>query len=187
MADHAPDWFDVLERLDGGDRQAFLELSRLISSVLRGLRAYDFQDDWGDVIQDVSMSLLGAFRDGRIARDDAVGAYARQAVRNRFRDRLRGFERRRERDTVDIAEPAAEASLADPRAATTQPDQGLDLRRALDRLPEIQRNLVWAVYGERRTYEEAAERAGVPLGSAKRHLAEGLRRLRGRLAGEPAP
>ena len=183
MAEPSPDWFDVLERLDGGDRRAYLELSRLVSGVLRGLRAYDFEDDWADVIQDVAMSLLRVYREGRLSRDDAIGAYARQTARNRFRDRLRGYERRHERDTVEVEAPEAAPAVAQ---STEQGDplDALDLRRALERLPENQRNLVWAIYGERQTYEEAARQLGVPLGSAKRHLAEGLRRLRSRLAAE---
>lgn len=185
MAEPSPDWFDVLARLDGGDRRAYLELSRLVSGVLRGLRAYDFQDDWADVIQDVAMSLVRAYREGRLSRDDAVGAYARQSARNRFRDRLRGYERRRERDAVDIDDAASGAAIADP-SSHEDAIGSLDLRRALERLPQTQRDLVWAVYGERQTYEEAAAQLGVPLGSAKRHLADGLRRLRTRLATERA-
>jgi RNA polymerase sigma-70 factor (ECF subfamily) len=186
MAEASPDWFDVLERLADGDRRAYLELSRLVAGVLRGLRAFDFHDDWGDVIQDVAISLVTTYREGRLSREDAVGAYARQVARNRFRDRLRGFERRRERDTVDIDDPTAGPAVRTTEGEADDPIRALDLRRALERLPEEQRRLVWAVYGERQTYEEAARSLGVPLGSAKRHLAEALRRLRTRLAGEAA-
>jgi RNA polymerase sigma-70 factor (ECF subfamily) len=178
------DWFDVLERLDSGDRLAYMQISRLVAGVLRGLRAYDFHDDWADVIQDVAISLVKTFREGRLGRDDAVGAYVRQMTRNRFRDRLRTYVRRHERDTVDIDAPPDESPAPTPSSVSPDPASALDLRRALERLTEEQRGLVLAVYGERCTYEEAAERVGMPLGSAKRHLAEGLRRLRARLGPE---
>jgi hypothetical protein len=39
------DWMGVQTRLVAGDRLAFLELNRLVTGVLRQLRAYDFQDE----------------------------------------------------------------------------------------------------------------------------------------------
>jgi RNA polymerase sigma-70 factor (ECF subfamily) len=49
------------------------------------------------------------------------------------------------------------------------------------RLPEEERGLVLGVYREGRTYEEMAERSGVPLGTLKRRLRTALASLRRRL------
>ncbi len=162
-----------------------MELSRLITSVLRGLRAFDFHDDWADVVQDVAMALVKTHREGRLGPNDAIGAYVRQMTRNRFRDRLRAYERRHERDTLDIDAPPGEAPPT--KAASADPASALDVRRALDRLGDPQRGLVLAVYGERLTYEEAAQRFGIPLGTAKRQLGEGIKRLRARLSAGGGP
>ena len=49
---------------------------------------------------------------------------------------------------------------------------------ALDRLSERERLAVVEVYANGRTYEEAAEVSGIPLGSLKRFLRSGLAALR---------
>jgi RNA polymerase sigma-70 factor (ECF subfamily) len=54
----------------------------------------------------------------------------------------------------------------------------LDLQRALDDLPEMERQVVGAIYLQGHSYEEATERLGIPLGTLKRRQTEGLRVLR---------
>ena len=49
---------------------------------------------------------------------------------------------------------------------------------ALEELPERERKAVAAVHVEGRSYSEAAAATGIPLGSLKRHLRDGLARLR---------
>jgi RNA polymerase sigma-70 factor, ECF subfamily len=53
----------------------------------------------------------------------------------------------------------------------------------MSRLSEEQRRAIQAVYLEGRTYEEAAEVTGIPLGSLKRYLRLGLGQLRSQLTG----
>jgi RNA polymerase sigma factor (sigma-70 family) len=173
------DWFAVLERLAGGDELAYVEVSRLVVGVLRRLRAYDFEDDWSDVVQEVAVALVGAFREGRLDETDAVGGYARQIARNKFSDRLRQRERRSEPETFEIEAEGLEGE--EPLQVTRDEPLSLDLNEALRQLPKPQRDLVVAIYGLRMTYEEAARELGIPLGTAKRQLAIGLRRLRSRL------
>jgi DNA-directed RNA polymerase specialized sigma24 family protein len=57
-----------------------------------------------------------------------------------------------------------------------------DLRRALGRVPDKRRLAVIAVCVEGRTYEEGAQVTGIPLGSFKRYLRDGLAQLREELA-----
>jgi RNA polymerase sigma-70 factor (ECF subfamily) len=59
-----------------------------------------------------------------------------------------------------------------------------DVRRALERLPERKRRVLFAVYGEGLSYEQAAEETGIPLGSVKRYLREGMQALRRDFAAE---
>ena len=53
-----------------------------------------------------------------------------------------------------------------------------DLRRALARIPDKKRDVVMAVYVGGLTYEEAAQATGIPLGTLKRYLRDGLAQLR---------
>jgi RNA polymerase sigma factor (sigma-70 family) len=53
-----------------------------------------------------------------------------------------------------------------------------ELEGALEQLEPARRQAILAVYAEGMTYEEAAEATGLPLGTLKRHLREGLGTLR---------
>lgn len=57
----------------------------------------------------------------------------------------------------------------------------LDLRRALDGLPEQDRSLLELRYGEDLTQESAARRLGIPEGTAKVRLHRLRKQLRGAL------
>ena len=48
---------------------------------------------------------------------------------------------------------------------------------AHEKLDSRRREVVEAIYGEGLTYQEAADRTGIPLGSVKRYLREGLSTL----------
>jgi RNA polymerase sigma-70 factor (ECF subfamily) len=53
-----------------------------------------------------------------------------------------------------------------------------DVRGALERLSENRRVAVLGVYLEGKTYNAVAEETGIPLGSLKRYLREGIAQLR---------
>jgi RNA polymerase sigma-70 factor (ECF subfamily) len=170
------DWVDVLKRLDAGEDIAFLELSRLVTRFLARMRAYDFLEDWPDLLQEVCMATLSAFRGGRIRDPTAVPAFVAQVTRHKFSDRLRQVERRHEKSAVPLAEDGGDPEP--PAWSAPADDDVLDLRSALERLREPHRSLVMCVYGEQMTYQEAARKLEVPLGSAKRYIAQALRELR---------
>ncbi len=186
MAEEQPDWYRVIERVSDGDRRAFLQLSQRVTRFLARARAYDFRDEWPDLTQEVVVAVVMAQREGRIRDRQAALGYIGQVTRFKFASRLRRLGRHHERDQVELEEGA----LSEIEASDGQPEplaeaDRLDLRRALERIPEPHRSLVLAVYGERKSYEQAAKELGVPLGSAKRYLAKGLRELRSLLQ-EPA-
>ena len=154
------------------------ELSRLITYLLAGMRAYDFRGEWDDVVQDVTMATTSAVAEGRIRDSSKALAYLRAATRNRLTDTLRRGQRARERE----AELDESLAVADASAGEQTVHEEMTLRAALARLPERERNAVAAVYIDGRTYEDAAEALKVPLGSFKRFLRQGLGSLRRQLA-----
>lgn len=173
------DWAKELDRLLQGDRLALAKLTRLVASFLARWNAWDFRDDWDDLIQEVLVGAARAVQDGTLRDRSAAAAYLKSTTRFKYADRIQAHLRRREDEHLPW-EDVMERELDPPDGA---PDPGLarDLREALDRLSEKQRRAVVAVHLEGRSYEEAAAITGIPLGSLKRHLRDGLARLRERL------
>ncbi len=174
---HGPyeDWIAVMRGLlQGGLAQkqlAFLKLNRLISGVLTSLQAWDVHEHWEDLQQTILMKLVKSFYRGQLREPQAFVAYVRTVTRNEFYD----FLKARGGATVQEAPEQVEEELTDKDAV-------LAVRSAMRRLPEEHQRAIQAVYLEGRTYEEAAEVTGIPLGSLKRYLRLGLGQLRSQLA-----
>jgi RNA polymerase sigma-70 factor (ECF subfamily) len=178
------DWGTVVERAIAGDRRAYARLARLVTGHLAHWRAWDFHADWEDMVQEVILSVIEAHRDGRLSEPGAVRAYARQATRFKFIDRIRAQRRRgidapieEDSETPDAHWPPAES------VGSAAVEIRLSLWDAIGRLPERERLAVLEVHARGRTYEEAAAETGIPLGSLKRSLRAGLEKLRRGLEG----
>jgi RNA polymerase sigma-70 factor (ECF subfamily) len=179
MTSRPEDWAAVLERLLRGDRFALAQLARLVNSFLARWNAYDFRDEWDDLIQEVVQAAAAALREGRIRERGAVIGFLKTTARFKFVDRLERHLRLHEDESLawqDLLDGPLE-----PAADLTSPELAHDLRAALARLPDKERRAVSAVHVEGRSYEDAAAATGIPLGSLKRHLRDGLARLRSKL------
>ena len=77
VSDALEDWAAHVEGLAAGDQLAFLKLSRLVTGFLAQLRAYDFRDEWPDLIQEVMLALITASRDGKIRDHRVFPAFVR--------------------------------------------------------------------------------------------------------------
>lgn len=176
------DWAAVLEQMLAGDRLALARLSRLVASFLARWNAFDFRDDWDDLIQEVLLAAARAMQQGALRERNAVVGYLKSTARHKFADRLKTQLRRGEKESLPW-EDAVEG-LLEPSQEESESGSALahDLRAALSRLPEARREAVVAVYLEGKTYDEAAADTGIPLGSLKRYLREGLAQLRQSLA-----
>ena len=180
MSSRGEDWASVLQRLRDGDPRALLRLSRLVNSFLVRWNAYGFRDDWEDLIQEIVFAAGTAMQEGRLREPGAVVTFLRVAARHKFVDQLRAHLRWQARGELPWEEVVA--GPLEPSAPVRDPDVEREVREAVDRLPEKQRAALLAVYVEGRTYDEAAEETGIPLGSLKRALRDGLAQLRGDLA-----
>ena len=89
MGSRDRDWSEVMDRLVRGESAAFLEVSRLITGFLVQWRAYDFRDEWDDLIQEVVLAAIEATRARRLRKPGAIVAYLRTATRYKFVDCLR--------------------------------------------------------------------------------------------------
>jgi RNA polymerase sigma-70 factor (ECF subfamily) len=178
-----PDWISIQEALLAGDRAAAAQLARLVTGVLRQLRAYDFDDEWDDLRQEVLIAVLTNAREARLRDPRAFVGYVRIVTRNKFVDRLKQRLRRRERETLPWEDETAQA-IAGALAHEEEASLRADVWREVERLPEPERTLVEGVYRAGKTYEEMAADSGIPLGSLKRRLRQALEGLRQRLQQE---
>jgi RNA polymerase sigma-70 factor (ECF subfamily) len=176
MPGPAEDWTDVQDRLLAGDRVAFMKVNRLVTGCLGQLRAYDFRDEWDDLRQEVVMAVVANARAGRLRDPQAFVGYVRIITRNKVMDRLKAKLRHHETQTM----PWDEATAGVVEVAAPDDDVAA-LRAAMDELPVDERRVLDGVYAEGKTYQEVSDATGIPLGTMKRRLRDGLATLRRRL------
>jgi RNA polymerase sigma-70 factor (ECF subfamily) len=164
----------VPERLLAGDRAALLRVSRLVGSLLVQWRAYDFREEWPDLIQDVLLAVVTGLRAGRLRDPEALVGYVAAIARHKFADRLRVLGPAEARD---FSWPEDDVIVS---VASLEPsvERVVEMRLLLEKLPERQRAVIIGVYGHGGTYESVARETGIPLGTLKRYLREGLASLR---------
>jgi RNA polymerase sigma-70 factor (ECF subfamily) len=163
----------VAERLLAGDRAALLRVSRLIASFFVRWRAYDFQEEWPDLVQDVLLAVVDGLQKGRLQQPEALVGYVAAIARHKLADRLRAL---RPAEAAEAIWPLEDLRDSDP---FRPPVEGLvEVRLLLGKLPEPHRAVVIGVYGEGKTYETVARETGIPLGTVKRYLRVALATLR---------
>ena len=180
MSSGEEDWGSLCERLLAGERAAFATFNRLVSGYLTQMRAYDFREEWDDLRQEVLLATLANARAGRLRDPQAFSGYVRIVTRNKFVDRLKRELRLRERDALPWVDEmvGAAAPTPDPDAAASR----AELWDAVETLPEEQQRLLAGVYLEGKTYQEMSDDSGVPLGTLKRRLRDGIAALRQQLS-----
>lgn len=183
MGGQRQDWDEVQARLLEGDRLAFLEVNRLVTRVLEQLRAYDFRDEWDDLRQEVVLSVVANARGGRLRDARAFVAYVRAITRNKFVDRLKRHLRLREKESLPWDDETERSILRD--RGLPEDETAAEVWSAVRTLPEPVRAVIEGVYRDGKGYQEVSDESGVPLGTVKRRLRDGLRALRERLVGPP--
>lgn len=162
-----------------GDRVAFARFNRLVSRFLTQLRAYDFEDEWEDLRQEVLVATLANARAGRLRDPQAFVGYVKIITRNKFVDRLKRRLRTKEKERLPWDDETARA-IALP-ASGADLDTG-EAWAAVRQLPEPGPRILAGLYREGKTYQEVSDELGLPLGTLKRRLTECLQTLRERLA-----
>lgn len=124
-----------------------------------------------DLVQEALLRTYG--RPGTVSLDSAE-AYVRRVVLNLFLDgyrRERAWGRVRHLFATDDRTPAPESG------GTGRTDDRIDVQAALATLPPQERACVVLRFYEDLTVPELAGRLGISLGTAKRYLSDGLRRM----------
>jgi RNA polymerase sigma-70 factor (ECF subfamily) len=169
-------WLELLDHLAAGDRLAFLKINRLLTQYLTQLRAYDLNNEWEDLRQEVVIALVQNHRAGKLRDPAAFLAYARSITRNKFYDRLARQDRLGEKTTVPIERIDLETLQTSPSA--NGDGVAREVWFAVDDLPEQPREILHGIYRGGMTYEQVAAATGIPLGTVKRRLRQALAALR---------
>jgi RNA polymerase sigma-70 factor (ECF subfamily) len=152
--------------LDPGRLHLHLPRLRRLATYLSGSR-----DAGDDLVQDTLERILRTPR--RIHGDEYP--YLTRALRNTHVDNARAAARRPQ--TVELVADAADARRdgVQDRAATVL--EARDVLAAVAALPDGYRSVVVAVDVQGCSYQEAAERLGVPVGTVMSRLHRGRRRV----------
>jgi RNA polymerase sigma-70 factor (ECF subfamily) len=166
------------DRLVYGDETAFIDLYERLSSLVYTIAARVTRDR--RAAEDVTQEVFLAIWQRPLAFDPAKGSlrgWLAMMAHRRAVDLVRREETQR-RTSLDGRLYAGAVSRGDPVGdEVSDADAAERLGKALRSLPEHLSRAITLAYLEGRTYREVAIELGVPEGTAKSRLREGLRRL----------
>jgi RNA polymerase sigma-70 factor (ECF subfamily) len=172
----------LAERLRSGDREALGLLYDRYASVAMAVavRVVSDREQAEDLVHDAYMAVwqkIDRFDPSR----GTLRSWLLTIVRNRAIDRLRGT-----RPSMEVGEADEQSLLrTGPNPtweAAVSRRSAAELRRALQTLPDEQRQAVELAYFGGRTYREIAQLTGVPQGTANGRLRLALAKLRDSLS-----
>jgi RNA polymerase sigma-70 factor (ECF subfamily) len=174
----------LIQRVGRGDQAAFAELYDTVAPLVHGLVLRIVRDpsQTEEVVQEVFVELW------RVApRFDptrgTVTSWVATIAHRRAVDRVRSEQAARnriERERTRVERPHDEVADSVVAVDETQFERRR-VRRALDRLTSMQREAVELAYFGGHTYREVAMLLGVPEGTVKTRIRDGMIRLRDEL------
>lgn len=174
-----------LQAVGHGDARSFDHLYGRVAGLVLGLARRVLQDhaQAEEVAQEV---LLEVWRTAW--RYDPARASARTWIlvitHRRAVDRVRSVERAALRDHRSLEAGLAASNDRDIGDEAERAQQRRVVQRALQGLTHLQREAVVLAYFHGRTYSEVSQELGVPLGTIKSRIRDGLRCLRTTLVDE---
>ena len=170
---------ELIQRAGAGDRAALETLySRYARSVFGlALRRLGDRGRAEDAVQETFISIWRAAKTYRPERGPgAPWLYA--VARNAIVDRSRARTEPAVETPDEVADEAGPADLAEKSWVQWR------VHRALEELPENERQVIELAYWSGLSQSEVAGRLGIPLGTVKTRTRSGLQRLAGILEGE---
>lgn len=175
---------DLMASIRSRDEEAFRELFRrygptAMALARRVLRRRSLAEE---TVQEAFLSVWKS-PEGFDPQRGSVRAWLMSAVHHRAIDLVRREEAQQRRSLEAASDPRM---TTDDPGVTVVEEVGLmqtriEVRRALQDLPEPQRRVVELMYFDGRTQTQIAESTGIPLGTVKSRALLGIRRLRGAL------
>lgn len=178
QSNNSPDLVALLIRVAGQDRTAFAELYDAISPAIFGtiLKTIRSREHAEEVTQEVFLEIWNKAS----AWDSRLGSPATWMLvmaRRRAVDRIRREEAIKQReDRVAPTWDSVPHSEVEEAAAAREDREEVHL--GLDALSDVQRQVIELAFFGEHTYVEVAEILGIPLGTVKTRMRDGLMRLR---------
>ena len=172
-------WSQLMARAQSGDRAAYRVLLTEIAPWLRRItwRALRDAAEAEDAMQDILLTIHAARGSFDAARP--IKPWLLALAKARIADRQRRLHRRAVRETSLEVEIATHGETFS--APATNQVSGIDrrsLRRALDRLPDGQRQAIGLLKLQEMSLQEASVASGQSVGALKVAVHRGLARLR---------
>ncbi|HLU09753.1 MAG TPA: RNA polymerase sigma factor [Oceanobacillus sp.] len=174
----------LLERARAGDYGAFAELQQALEPPIRRFirRLIGYHDAEDDIVQTVFISLYRNMH--RIDPVENLRPYVYRMVRNRCYDELRS-QGRYQKISLDDEPAAMWVSFTAAQDEAPQSEDvahwlllHLEVREAMDRLPELQRQTLILYAEEEMSYGEIAEAMNCSIGTVKSRLFYAKKTLR---------
>lgn len=170
----------LLRRAGRGSQEAFAELYDQLAPMVLGVVRKVVRDPAmsEEVTQEVFVELwkLAARHDDQRG---SVASWAATIAHRRAVDRVRSEQSARDR--IEREETKRVIEQDEPGAQVEASMEAARVRRALDRLTENQREAIDLAYFGGHTYREVAVLLGVPEGTIKTRIRDGMIRLRDEL------
>ena len=175
---------ELVRRVAGGDRAAFERLYDRYAVAAFGIARRVCGDSTlaEDVVQEAFLSIWrrpSSYRPDR----GRVGSYLFGVVHNKAVDAIRHEEslRRREAAFGGVDDDVGPDEVVEEAWTAVR---GQQVREAVHRLSSVQREAIELAYFDGLTCTEVAAKLGIPLGTAKTRLRDGMIRLRNLLRTE---
>lgn len=182
--------YELSQRARAGDRTAFSGLQRELEAPVRQFvrRLVGRSQSEDDVVQDAFLALYMNLE--RLDSDEHLRAFLFRVVRNLCYDELRRQGRFQfaslDQDLDEPGDPFA--LLADSRSPPDEEVQWIllysEVQKAMDRLPELQRQTLILYCEEDLTYAQIAEAMATDIGTVKSRIHYGRKNLRKLLSPE---
>ena len=181
---------ELFEQAKASNRTAFDRLQETLEASVRRFvrRLVGISETEDDIVQDAFLALYMNLE--RLESSEHLRPFLFRVVRNRCYDTLR----RRGRFQFVPLETTSEDSTVNPSFLTDrrkQPDEQLhwkllysEVQKAIDRLPEIQRQAIILYCEENLTYAQIAEAMATDIGTVKSRIFYGRKNLRNLLKPE---
>lgn len=173
---------ELLARVAQGDQEAFASFYDATSRTVFGIVLSVLRDraQSEEVTQEVYVDAWkSAPRFDR--RQGSASAWLNTIAHRKAVDRVRSAERSTQRDQRHFEQTLAVEAQPDVSDLVVARDEGQRVRAAMSQLPEPQRTVLGLAYFEGRSHREVAEILGIPLGTAKTRIRDGMKRLRAQL------